>query len=198
MLTCCAETVLPDQETEEPEKKSAPTAPPEIHMEDLEARHKRETRELEGAARAARKAAGKNKTKIEEVNVAADQAMAQLRTVHESEVLGLQLRDESDDHSSSTGHVVPDTCRALIAGVKDLTDTSKGLFARFNRMTSKSVKEDAAQELRIDTADGHAYPLESFLEVYGEHGRLRWATAPPAISTTYDNTSSNRSARQTP
>ena len=185
MLTCCAATVLPDQETEDPEKKSAPKAPPEINLEDLEARHKRETRELEGAARAARKAAGKNKTKIEEVNVAADQAMAQLRTVHESEVLGLQLRDESDDHSSSTGHVVPDTCRALIAGVKDL-------------LTAKSVKEDAAQELRIDNADGHAYPLESFLEVYGEDGPLRWATAPPASSTTYDTTSSNRSARQTP
>jgi hypothetical protein len=111
--------------------------------------------------------------------------MAQLRTVHESEVLGLQLRAESDDHSSSTGEVVPDTSRVLFAGIKDL-------------LTAKSVKEDAAQELRIDTADGHAYPLESFLEVYGEDGPLRWATAPPASSITYDNSSSNRSARQTP
>jgi hypothetical protein len=110
--------------------------------------------------------------------------MAQLRTVHESEVLGLQLRDESDDHSSSIGDC-PDTSRGLIAGIKDL-------------LIAKSVKEDAVQELRIDTADGHAYPLESFLEVYGEDGPLRWATAPPASSTTYHNTSSNRSARQTP
>jgi len=119
------------------------------------------------------------------VNVAADQAMAQLRTVHESEVLGLHLRDESDDHSSSTGDVVPDTSRGLIAGIKDL-------------LIAKSVKEDAVQELRIDTADGHAYPLESFLEVYGEEGQFRWATAPPASRTTCDNSSSNRSARQTP
>ena len=34
------------------------------------------------------------------------------------------------------------------------------------------------QETRVDHADGKAYPLDSFLEVYGEdEGRCRWATA---------------------
>ena len=33
-------------------------------------------------------------------------------------------------------------------------------------------------ELRVDPADGKAYPLDSFLEFYGEdEGPRRWATA---------------------
>ena len=33
-------------------------------------------------------------------------------------------------------------------------------------------------ELRVDPADGNAYPLDSFLECYGEdEGQRRWATA---------------------
>ena len=33
-------------------------------------------------------------------------------------------------------------------------------------------------QLRVDPADGNAYPLESFLECYGEdEGQRRWATA---------------------
>ena len=33
-------------------------------------------------------------------------------------------------------------------------------------------------ELRVDPADGNAYPLDSFLECYGEdEGTCRWATA---------------------
>eukprot|EP00961_Rhodomonas_salina_P008241 111903-Rhodomonas_salina.2 len=43
-------------------------APPEQTLEELEARHKKEKRELEGAARAAKKAAGKNKAKVEEAD----------------------------------------------------------------------------------------------------------------------------------
>jgi hypothetical protein len=33
-------------------------------------------------------------------------------------------------------------------------------------------------QLRVDPADGKAYPLNSFLDVYGQHeGQRRWATA---------------------
>ena len=33
-------------------------------------------------------------------------------------------------------------------------------------------------QLRVDPADGNAYPLDSFLECYGQdEGQRRWATA---------------------
>jgi len=46
-------------------------------------------------------------------------------------------------------------------------------------MRPERIKMPAKQQdLRVDPADGNAYPLESFLDVYGEvEGRLRWATA---------------------
>ena len=46
-------------------------------------------------------------------------------------------------------------------------------------MRPERIKMPAKQQdLRIDRADGNAYTLESFLDVYGEdEGRLRWATA---------------------
>jgi hypothetical protein len=46
-------------------------------------------------------------------------------------------------------------------------------------MRPERIKMPAKQQdLRVDPADGNAYPLESFLDVYGEdEGLLRWATA---------------------
>jgi hypothetical protein len=41
-----------------------------------------------------------------------------------------------------------------------------------------SFKQHEDQQLRVDPADGKAYPLDSFLEVYGEdEGQSGWATA---------------------
>jgi len=75
---------------------AAPVQPPEQTLEALEARHKKEKRELEGAARAARKAAGKSKSKVEEADAAAELAMAQLLVMHDSEMRGFELREDSD------------------------------------------------------------------------------------------------------
>jgi hypothetical protein len=44
--------------------------------------------------------------------------------------------------------------------------------------TGQMPARQQQQQLRIDPADGNAYPLGSFLEFYGEEeGRRRWATA---------------------
>ena len=38
-------------------------------------------------------------------------------------------------------------------------------------------------QLRVDPADGKAYPLDSFLEFYGEdEGKRRWEDGQPGIS----------------
>ncbi len=42
---------------------------------------------------------------------------------------------------------------------------------------------DWNQEFRIDTADGNAYPRESFLKVYGEFGQERWEKAVKTTAT---------------
>jgi hypothetical protein len=42
----------------------------------------------------------------------------------------------------------------------------------------KRAPEMKKGQLRVDPADGNAYPLDSFLECYGEdEGQRRWATA---------------------
>jgi len=79
-----------------PAAAPAPVTPPEQTLEALEARHKKDKRELEGAARAARKAAGKSKSKVEEADAAAELAMAQLLVMHDSEMRGFELREDSD------------------------------------------------------------------------------------------------------
>lgn len=126
-------------------------------MEDMEARHKKERRELEGAARAARKTAGKNKRK--EADAAAEQAMTQLLAAQAAEVS--QLQDLGDEPVATTD----------LVGIKAL-------------LVAPRSTEEVQVELRVDPADGQAYPLESFLEVYGEEeGNRRWETAvPPGTS----------------
>ena len=156
-------------------QQSEPAArrqPPEDTLEELETRHKKEIRELEGAARAAKKAAGKSKAK--EAVAAAEQAMERLRNVHESEVRFLQeqgaiFASQRLDDSASAANV----CNAE-AGVSERTDMAliKGLLA------PRGERPNAAEELRIDPADGQAYPLRSFIEVYGDaEGHSRWAMA---------------------
>jgi len=142
--------------------------PPERTMEELEARHKKEKRELEGATRAARKAAGKNKAKVEEAEAAAEQALEALRVMHESEVLGLQLRSDEPSRGLLTEEEVPDAAAAPgLAGIKDMLTGAR----------ARDASPEAA-ELRIDASDGNAYPLSSFCEVYGEEeGRRRWEGA---------------------
>jgi translation initiation factor 1 (eIF-1/SUI1) len=149
-----------------PEKpRPTPKPPPEHDLEDLEARHKKEKRELEGAARAARKNAGKNKANIDQADAAAEQAMVQLQTLHASEVLGLELRGEAGGPTSSEGG--PD-----IAGLKELLNAPRPREAA-----------STEEELRIDPSDGQAYPLASFIEVYGEEGgQRRWASAGTAAA----------------
>ncbi|KAJ1485640.1 hypothetical protein T484DRAFT_1945080 [Baffinella frigidus] len=142
----------------------APKPPPEHDLEDLEARHKKEKRELEGAARAARKNAGKNKANVDLADAAAEQAMAQLHEVHASEVLGLQLREEGGAPTSSG--------EAASGGGADIAGLKELLSAPWPREAA------AAEELRLDPSDGQAYPLASFIEVYGEEGgQRRWASA---------------------
>lgn len=147
-----------------------PITPPELTAEELEARHKKEKRELEGAARAARKAAGKNKAKLEEAEAATEQAIEALRVMHERELRGFQLRPEGVDGSEGHGpEEEVEADRPALAGIKDILAGSRSRDA-------VSLQEE--EELRIDSSDGNPYPLASFLEVYGEEeGRRRWDVA---------------------
>ena len=54
----------------------------------------------------------------------------------------------------------------------------KGRGKKSNHSQTVRRMRGKKQETRVDHADGKAYPLDSFLEVYGEdEGRCRWATA---------------------
>jgi hypothetical protein len=51
-----------------------------------------------------------------------------------------------------------------------------------NNEVYEAMPEPKSEEMRIDLSDGIAYPLESFLEVYGvEDGLNRWANAAVAL-----------------
>ena len=152
----------------------SPLTPPELTAEELEARHKKEKRELEGAARAARKAAGKNKVKTEEADAAAEQAMDALRIKHARELLGFQLRPEVADPDCLREDT--EAARTALVGIKEILAGPRLRDA----VTSEEVP---LEELRIDTSDGNAYPLSSFLDVYGdEEGQRRWAVSPHSLS----------------
>ena len=59
------------------------------------------------------------------------------------------------------------------AGQKPTRDP--GAAAPFNETEKMPAKEP---QLRVDPADGKTYPLDSFLEFYGEdEGQRRWASA---------------------
>lgn len=45
---------------------------------------------------------------------------------------------------------------------------------------SRTPRGGSQQELRIDLADGNAYPIESFMEVYPSDWKQRWASSLPA------------------
>lgn len=151
-----------------------------FRMEELEARHKKEKRELEGAARAARKGAGKSKSKQKEADAAAEQALKQLIAVHvcEMNVLTLKIRDGDGDgdvnlvaQEGGGDAQQEERSRADIAGIKEI-------------LTAQRVSEvPVVAELRIDPSDGQGYTFESFLEEYGEaDGKRRWETAVPSDS----------------
>jgi len=53
--------------------------------------------------------------------------------------------------------------------------------SRDDRSRTPHVRSGAA-ELRVDPADGNAYPLESFQEVYPSDWQKRWAAARPSAS----------------
>ena len=102
-----------------PNKHPPQRPPPEQHFEELVARHKKEKRELEGAARAARKAAGKNKAKLEAADAAAERALQELSEIHESEVLGLQLRiEQNDDAQEEPALSQTRVCGQNVVGLK--------------------------------------------------------------------------------
>ena len=55
----------------------------------------------------------------------------------------------------------------------------------FTPTSSPRAKQQELCYMRVDAADGKAYPLESFLEVYGEdEGQVRWAAAASAQTPT--------------
>jgi len=105
------------------------SSPPEQTLSDLSARHKKERRELDGAARAARKAAGKNKT---EADAAAALAAEQLEAIHESEVRGMRLRE-------ADGDPVVASEPASMTGIKEV-------------LASQKLKPDAAADQRASLA----------------------------------------------
>mmetsp|Transcript_19440 Transcript_19440/g.44085 ORF Transcript_19440/g.44085 Transcript_19440/m.44085 type:complete len:330 (+) Transcript_19440:376-1365(+) len=178
--------------SQQPPAKPAAALPPppsEQTMEELEARHKRERRELEGAARAARKAAGKSKPKVEEAEAAAAQALARLCAVHEREVRDLVHEREVRDLQGRSGPGGPETpetpddstggpvgCAAADSG----SDGCAGCVAGLKEGLQRGREEPPVSEHRVDPSDGRAYPLTSFLEEYGaEDGARRWAVAAP-------------------
>jgi hypothetical protein len=59
-----------------------------------------------------------------------------------------------------------------------------------------SFKHNEDQQLRVDPGDGKAYPLDSFLEVYGkDEGHRHWDTAGQQPAYTGISLASLRSCR---
>jgi hypothetical protein len=56
---------------------------------------------------------------------------------------------------------------------------TKPFFMREHVLATLPIEmQRKQQQLRVDSSDGNAYPLDSFLEFYGEdEGQRRWATA---------------------
>jgi len=62
----------------------------------------------------------------------------------------------------------------------EIADCGEGGSGASNRDDRSRSPRGGSPELRIDVADGNAYPIESFMEVYPADWQQRWQTAPPA------------------